>query len=233
MKIFTLGFMILPMLFTAFSLAGEETTVQPPFAPAMPGMPPFGNPEAFRQIIDRLQTEYPEEFAEIVALRHTNPREAMRRGIDLANRAGIELPQFGPPQAVSDGFRQAEAESESAGAAHPSRRDFRRRNMAKAEEAIKREFPEEYARLEELRKTDPEEARHLFRELASRIPGLIISGPLPPPPAEVSTPGDVSTSGAFPQPPAFPAEGEGFPGGRRHGGSRPSAFPPPMQSSAE
>ena len=154
------------VLFLSLVITAEDEQMNIPNFPAGAG--------GLGEIIKTVREKYPEDFARIMQLRQTDPAAAMQQGIELARKAGVALPDFsGLPTANVHQEQQAtQVQSEQ----KLFVRDFRKENMQKAEEAIKAAYPEDFAKLEELRKTDPEEARYFFTELASRIPGLIIKG---------------------------------------------------------
>ncbi len=194
----------------------------------------------FREVVETVREKYPDEFNEVMALRQSNPGEAIRRGVELARRAGFDVPaglgQAGTAQAESGQVQPLAI----VGKTGTVSRDFRRKKMRAVNQALEERFPEEYARLEEMRSSDPEEARYYFRELVSRLDDLPeIYASLEPVPAagedEMPGPGRRRRSGAPPSGDFDPFRG-GFgsfpdgngafgPGGGEDGGSGAATTP--------
>ncbi len=228
MKRFIFTFiLVLPFALTADTTAAQQPEAAEAVTDAAGTLPPsFPQPSGradFMEIIAVVQAKYPEDFARIVKLHATDPQEAMRQGIELAKKAGVELPDFAamPPMPPAETAQAIQ---------FTFPRDNRKLNMQKADKAIQEAFPEEFAKLEELRNSSPEDARYLFKELAARIPGLIIKGQRQITESHVQE-FPPSEAGAMPGYPGADFENQGR--GHNFGGrSRRGNFPPPAGAMA-
>ena len=174
----------------------------------------------FREVIETVREKYPSEFNEVMALRQTNPAEAIRRGSELARRAGFDVPGGLAPSGTAQSEAGPEQSFAAVGKTGTVSRNFRRKKMRAVNLALQERFPEEYARLEEMRIRDPEEARYCFRELVSRLDDLqeIYASLEPEPEArEAGRPGNGRRHRFGPPPEGAPemprGETAGFPSG--------------------
>ncbi len=118
-------------------------------------------PKTMEEQVAGLRAKYPKEFAEIDELAKTDRRAAFQKTRELAEKEGITLNfgmgnrQGGPGQ----GDRQPE------NAPEPPRRPAPMQQMR----LLQQRFPEEMAKIAELRKTDPEAARVQTQELLKKL----------------------------------------------------------------
>ena len=155
-------FFILPTaLLCAAVLSGAEPSGEAaaPAAPAVSSPSPNGNSTAGTgrtgrrggQFLERLKEQYPGEVAEIEALRASDLDSANAKMRELMNKAGF-------PRGGMRGQRTAPgAERETA--AEPDEATLTK---------LKEKFPEEFARYEEWKKSDPAKAREKLRELLTK-----------------------------------------------------------------
>lgn len=108
------------------------------------------------QFLERLKSQYPNEVAEIEALRATDPEGAGTKMRELMSKAGFSR---GGMRGGFPGMPSQEQATESNDAI-----------LAR----LKEKFPEEFAAYEELRKTDPEKAALKLQELLDKA-GLKLS----------------------------------------------------------
>ncbi len=108
------------------------------------------------QFLERLKSQYPNEVAEIEALRATDPEGAGNKMRELMSKAGFSR---GGMRGGFPGMPSQEPATESNDAI-----------LAR----LKEKFPEEFAAYEELKKTDPEKAALKLQELLDKA-GLKLS----------------------------------------------------------
>lgn len=186
----------------------------------------------FREVVETVRDKYPDEFNEVMAMRQTNPGEAIRRGIELARRAGFDVPSGLTTSGVSPLESGQEQSFSVVGKTGAVSRDSRRKKMRAVNQALEERFPEDYAHLEELRSSDPEEARYYFRELVSRLDDLqeIFDAIEPAAPAEEEMPGSGRRRFGGPRggAPGFPPGNGAFAapeGGEKPGAGKAAAAP--------
>ena len=179
---------------TVYAAEGDDSAVAAPASWGNFNIPPE-RMSYFREVVETVREKYPDEFNEAMALRQSNPGEAIRRGVELARRAGFDVPAgFGQTGSAQTEAGQGQSFS-LVGKTGTVSRDFRRKKMRAVNQALEERFPEEYARLEEMRSSDPEEARYYFRELVSRLDDLPeIYASLEPAPSAAEE-GEMSGSG--------------------------------------
>ncbi len=112
-----------------------------------------------REMGAALKEKYPDEYAEIEALRDSDPRGAMEKIRALAEKAGV-MPSRGDAPGMSPRDSQTVTVD----------RNFRRRRMKRVNSELERLYPDEFRALQAMREDDPEEARYYFVELAARLP---------------------------------------------------------------
>lgn len=110
--------------------------------------------EQIRKANEQIKEKFPEEYKELEKLEATDRRAAFQKRLELAKKAGIELPEFGGRRG---GDRRPDA------AEQDMREEWR-----KAEEAVKEKLPAEFAEFEKLRETNPDAALAKLRELAEK-----------------------------------------------------------------
>jgi hypothetical protein len=114
--------------------------------------------EQIRKVDEQLKEKFPEEYKELEKLDASDRRAAFQKRSELAKKAGIEMPEFGPRR-NGGGDRRPDA----AAAEQNAQEEWR-----KAEEAVKEKFPAEFAEYEKLRESDAPAALAKFRELAEK-----------------------------------------------------------------
>lgn len=102
------------------------------------------------RIIDAVKMKFPSEYAQLAPLWQNEPDRALERLQLLAQNAGVSFPAM-PGSDVSG---------------YPSPRDRGRFMEAEAERILRKDSPENFSKLEALRKTDPDAAREYFRKMA-------------------------------------------------------------------
>ncbi len=115
--------------------------------------------ERIRQADAQIKEKFPEEYKELEKLDSSDRRAAYQKRIELARKAGIELPDFGRGR----GDRRPGGSSSSSEA-----QDNLQEEWQKAEEAIKAKFADEYAEIVKLRETDAAAALVKLRALAEK-----------------------------------------------------------------
>lgn len=113
-------------------------------------------PESYEGKLRQLQAKQPAEFGKLVA--EENPRKAMAGIRELAKANGIEFGGMNAPR------RGGRPEFGREGAREDAPRRSGRVDMNK----LRRMYPEEMAKLDELRKSDPEAFRNGLRELVRK-----------------------------------------------------------------
>jgi len=114
----------------------------------------FGNRDRsangpWQVLMQQLKEKFPAEYAEIEKLMQTDRTAAIAKLRELATKAGLTIPEGEPGQ-----FRSGNLTS-------PRNRN---RLMSRAAEKIVQQlYPEEYELMLEMRKTDPDAAREMFR----------------------------------------------------------------------
>ena len=196
--------------FAIVAIPADGAEAAPAPAPAQQNGPRGGFFAERERIAAQLKEKFPAEYAEIEKLRATDRRGAMMKTMELARKAGIEMPFRGPrgmnanPQDAwqnlfnqlkekdpagfaevekllsSDPAKAMEKVKEIAakaglqvpegmpmpGVVRPeSPRNRNRFMVERATRILKRTQPEAFAKVEALRKTDPDAARELFRSL--------------------------------------------------------------------
>lgn len=133
--------------------------------------------ERMRQANEQIKEKFPEEYKELEQLESTDRRAASQKRLELARKAGIEMPDFGRGRG---------------GERRPEPQDAQKNQLEewqKAEEAIKAKFPDEYAAMEKLRETDAAAALVKLRELAEKAEVKLPEGD---PPGKAVGPRNVS-----------------------------------------
>lgn len=116
----------------------------------------------FTEINETLQEKYPEEFAEMEALRETDRRAAMEKFRELAEKAGIEMPSFG-------GRRDRGGERRMGPEREFSSEDMvPQMTMRNVLELMKQKFPDEFDEAGNLKETDPATALEKWRMMAEK-----------------------------------------------------------------
>lgn len=111
--------------------------------------------ERIRQADAQIKEKFPEEYKELEKLDSTDRRAAYQKRVELARKAGIELPDFGRGRGDR---RPGGSETQN----------NQQEEWQKAEEAVKAKFPDEYAEIAKLRETDAAAALLKLRELAEK-----------------------------------------------------------------
>jgi len=146
-------------------------------------------PAEMARIMDSLKEKYPEEFKKISELRKTNRRAAMEELRTLAAKENLKFP----------GVDQNAAGNANGHAAKPATDFTPRRNALReiraAERRVAKAFPEEYERLQTLRKVNRHEFRKRFRELYLQLPPEPENAPENAPAAE-NTPAETKRPSA-------------------------------------
>ena len=124
----------------------------------------------FSEINETLQEKFPEEFAEMEALRETDRRAAMEKFRELAQKAGIEMPSFGGRRG-RDGERRG----------GPERGAFEEEimpqmTMRSVLELMKQKFPDEFDENGNLKETDPAAALEKWRMMAEQTEIPLFAG---------------------------------------------------------
>lgn len=124
----------------------------------------------FSEINETLQEKFPEEFAEMEALRETDRRAAMEKFRALAEKAGIEMPSFG-------GRRNRDGErwggSERGAFDEEAMPQMTIRNVL---ELMKQKFPDEFDEAGNLKETDPAAALEKWRMMAEKTKIPLFAG---------------------------------------------------------
>lgn len=114
--------------------------------------------EAMMKKMAGIRTKYQAEFEEIRKMRQSDPQGAMERSAEIFRREGIEMPRMGRFNAP-DGDRNGPPQA---------RRGNARQDMQKKIALIRKAYPEEMKKLDELRKEDPGKFREELRKLSRR-----------------------------------------------------------------
>lgn len=115
-------------------------------------------PESRDSAFRKLHKAYPAEFAAAVEKMKSSPREGFMALNELAKKAGIDL--FG---AMRGGNRPG-GHGQMRPEAPAGSREFKRPDMA----ALRRNYPEEMKKYDELRRTDAAKARELLVEIIKK-----------------------------------------------------------------
>ena len=136
------------------------------------------NNEVMQKINEKIQSDYADELKEIEKLRESDRREAGRKYMELqqkvAKELGVEVPQMRGRGGMGPGGPGMGGEADAAAPA-PENRGNRERavsaaaRQAELEKELETAYPEEYAKLVELRKTNSAAARREFRVLARKL----------------------------------------------------------------
>ena len=113
--------------------------------------------EAMMKKMAAIREKYKKEFEEINQLRQTDPQAARERMAEIFKQEGIEMPMMMRP---GEGPRRGGDRGEGG----PARRGNSRPNIDK----IRKAYPEEMQKLDEIRREDPAKFREEFRKLAER-----------------------------------------------------------------
>ena len=136
-----------------FSSAAAEETASPPAAPPTEsGRSRFA--EARERLAVQLKEKFPQEYAELEQLQQNDRRAAMRKMMELAQKAGLEIP-FGAGRNRGPG---------SMIPAQPDQTQLWQEFLNK----IKEKFPTEYEEVAKLLQTDPNKALEKLKELAAQ-----------------------------------------------------------------
>lgn len=116
--------------------------------------------EAQMKKMAEIREKYKTEFEEIRKMRQTDPQGAMERTAEIFKREGIEMPRMG--------MGRFGAPNEGRKAPQQARRGNARQDMQKKMELLRKAYPEEMKKLDELRKEDPAQFRNELRKLSKR-----------------------------------------------------------------
>ena len=120
-----------------------------------------------------LKEKYPEKFAEIEKLQNTNLFAALEAMRSLAESSGMELPRMMPPGRGERGQRRggpggAGMRGGPGMGFGPGGMGMGGSPQQQVENELKEQYPEEFAEIEELRRSNPRAAMEKMTELASK-----------------------------------------------------------------
>ena len=115
--------------------------------------------EAMFRKMAEIREKYNAEFEEIRKLRSADPQAAREKTMEIFRREGIEMPMMN--------FRRPGGET-GMNPPPPARRKNSGQDMRKKIEQIRKAYPEEMKKIQELRAEDPQKFREEMRKLAER-----------------------------------------------------------------
>ncbi len=144
--------LILSVAGVAFCTAAADETTPAPAPTSENGRSRFA--EAREKIAAQIKEKFPKEYAELEQLQQSDRRAAMRKMMELAQKAGIELP-FGPGR-------------NRGGAWHSSADTKQTQVWQEFLDKIKEKFPTEYEEIAKLLQNEPTKALEKLKELAEK-----------------------------------------------------------------
>ena len=130
--------------------------------------------EARRAQMEAFNKKYEKELAGIREQMKTDPKGAMEKMRALMKAEGIEFAM--PTRAMRD-TKDAKADGEAKAAPRANRNQEMR-------QAVKKAYPDEFRKMEELRRDNPQEARELMKKLMDKYAAEHKEDVPPPPPVD-------------------------------------------------
>ncbi|MDD3154006.1 MAG: hypothetical protein PHS41_04005 [Victivallaceae bacterium] len=110
-----------------------------------------------------IQAKYPEEYAKFEKLRSENPREGWQMLMELAKKADITLNMA--PRNPREGGRSMHNTPDFA----PEKERGPRENPTRMLRELRTRYPEDFAKIQKLRRTNPEQAKTEMNQLMERL----------------------------------------------------------------